>query len=101
MNRMVYKYKLAISTDFDIQIHEAHHILEVDVQRDPPFTNPYMWVEVDTDSAVRSFQFAVVGTGHPVPDGFSYVGSWRRYEGLFVWHLYRNESDARFDIPIR
>jgi hypothetical protein len=47
------------------------------------------WAEHDPDSfgeQPRTFQ--VFGTGHPIPDGMSWVGTCDRTPDGFVWHLY-------------
>lgn len=49
-----------------------------------------LWAEVDPSSPIADRGFAVVGTGHPVPDGARCVGS--ALDGPFVWHLYESKA---------
>lgn len=48
-----------------------------------------LWVEVDTDrlTSDNSNIYRVFGTGHPLPDDATHVGS--VIDGPFVWHVYR------------
>jgi hypothetical protein len=98
MARTIYKYPVVMSADYDVILPEAHRVIHVDWQGGMGAgLEPQMWVEVDTDSAMRPFAFAIVGTGHPVPDGMEHVGTWQ--EPPFVWHLYEH-SLGRLDIPL-
>lgn len=99
MNRTIYKYPLMVSADFTVELPEAHRVLRVAPQKTNATTEaPFMWVDVDTDSTVRGFDFAVVGTGHPRPNGYQHVGTWAERNGLYVWHLFEN-CNARFELP--
>jgi hypothetical protein len=61
-------------------------ILHVDLQQRAPH-QPSMWVQLDEErEPVLEHHFEVVGTGHPVPKGGIYVGTWQ--EDGYVWHLY-------------
>lgn len=44
-----------------------------------------VWIEVDSSAPTVVREFAIVGTGHPVPKG-THVGSF--VDGMFVWHVY-------------
>jgi len=46
---------------------------------------PTLWALVDDDSPTVPRRFLVVGTGHAVPRGSRYVGSWDA--APFVWHV--------------
>lgn len=45
------------------------------------------WAEDNDDQEWITRTFTVIGTGWPVPDGYSYRGTCARLDGL-VWHLY-------------
>lgn len=52
---------------------------------------PTLWLEVDTDALGQwARPFHVIGTGHPVPAGGTYVGS--SHSGPFVWHVYETPA---------
>lgn len=101
-SRTVFKFPLKVSDDFDIILPAAHKIIAVQMQA----LKPFMWAEVDTDTSMRPFIFAVVGTGHPIPDGMTHVGTWQEppfmsWSGVGrprSWHLY---EDARFRLDIK
>lgn len=44
-----------------------------------------LWAEVDPESAKANITIAVVGTGHPLPDG-RYISTVQA--GPLVWHIY-------------
>lgn len=50
---------------------------------------PCLWAEVTADASRVANRFAIVGTGHQLPDDPArrYVGSCE--DGPFVWHLYQ------------
>lgn len=45
------------------------------------------WAEDNDQQKWVTRTFTVIGTGFPVPDGYSYRGTCGRLDGL-VWHLY-------------
>ena len=48
---------------------------------------PYMWVLVDLETEAKEFRtFEVIGTGHPVEEDLTHVGTWQ--SPPFVWHLF-------------
>ncbi len=66
-----------------ISIPEISKILHVDNQNG----QLCLWVEVETNSEVKSINIAVIGTGNPIP-GYAkvYIGS--AVINPFVWHVY-------------
>jgi hypothetical protein len=46
------------------------------------------WAEQDTNALTRARAFQVFGTGHPLPDGATWVGTCTRLNNGLVWHLY-------------
>lgn len=47
---------------------------------------PTVWAEVDDQEAPAPRTFAIVGTGHALPDGAVHVGTYDAEP--FVWHVY-------------
>ena len=47
------------------------------------------WHMVRSGGVATEYEFLVVGTGHPIPDGATYVGTMVTPNGVFVWHLLR------------
>lgn len=79
MSKTIHKFPLSTSIHTDA----CAKVLMVGDQNGQPF----VWLEVDPAAPKTDLVFAVVGTGHPVPDGFFHVGSW--LSPPFVWHLYQ------------
>jgi hypothetical protein len=46
---------------------------------------------VDLEGPMTSREFRVVGTGHPVPEGYTYRGTAERADGALVWHVMEAE----------
>jgi hypothetical protein len=58
---------------------------------------PTVWAEVDPEGTDNhNIKVTVVGTGHPIPDGWRHVGS--AIMGRFVWHV-MERCDATDDQP--
>lgn len=47
--------------------------------------HPTVWALCDEEAAKETRRFAVVGTGHPLPDGAAYIDSYDAEP--FVWHV--------------
>lgn len=47
---------------------------------------PTLWCLVNTLKPQADRYFAIVGTGHPIPDDYEYIGSVD--QGPFVWHAF-------------
>jgi len=51
---------------------------------------PCVWVEVDEEQPIENRVIQVFGTGHNIPLGSQYIGTWQ--SPPFVWHLYEVTS---------
>lgn len=82
--RTVYKYPVPRrSTKFDIILKKDFKFLRIHFQGD----DLQLWTEVETTSAdIRTF-FQLLGTGHEVPQGATYLQTYD--DGPFVMHLYK------------
>lgn len=87
--KTIWKFPIAVETSPTIEAPGLGPTVMVGSQ-----DNEWMvWCEVDTTGPVRSREFRVVGTGHPLPaenEGFMHAGSW--LDGPFVWHLYQRQA---------
>ncbi len=45
-----------------------------------------LWAAVDPKAAIVLRNFAIVGTGHAIPDGAEYRAT--VFDGPFVWHIF-------------
>ena len=83
MPKKVYKYSIPNrSSDFTVDLPIDAVAVHVAVQD----FEPQMWAIVDTASEIVTRTFTVVGTGHTIPAGAVYIGSWQ--SSIFVWHLF-------------
>lgn len=81
--RAIYKYQVPVDGQIhDYSIPTGAIVRHVDQQGN----YPHLWVEVQSDAPTVTRTFRVFGTGHPIPDGFVYVGS--TMDGPFVWHVF-------------
>lgn len=73
----------------DVQMPAGAEILRMGMQgpaHGQARLTPTLWALVDDQAALETRRFQVVGTGHPLPDGAAYVGSWDA--APFVWHVF-------------
>ncbi len=49
-----------------------------------------VWFEVDPSRDLVDRWFTVEGTGHPVPDGATWMGTALMAGGQLVWHVYEH-----------
>ncbi len=87
--KTIWKYKLETSVSLpSLFIPEGARFLHMDYQRD----DLCLWFEVDV-TAERDFRtFQVIGTGHPVPEGGTYLGTVQ--QPPYVWHVYEVGDEA-------
>lgn len=92
--RAVWKFPIDVSTvggtvSPEITMPAGAKIVHVAQQRVGDVVT--LWAEVNPDARVRETRyFAIIGTGHPIPDGYEHVGTW--LDDPFVWHLYELTS---------
>ena len=82
--REVFKYPFPIEREFVVEMPDIHDLVLVG----PQGGVPTMWMKVGTREGqyvFRNYGFGVVGTGHPLPEGSTWLGSFM--DGAFVWHL--------------
>lgn len=72
-----------------IEMPAGAQILHVGVQMEQIVC---IWALVDENAPMEERSFAVVGTGHPVPENTAHVGSVLMHGGAFVWHVFEHEG---------
>lgn len=83
--RTIHKYNFELAGFFTLHIPQyAKFLFFGQKNKDAVFS---IWYEVDTERVKLKHNFAIVGTGHEVPEGYVYLAS--LIEGYYVWHLYR------------
>ena len=80
----IWKFPFDIDDEIVINMPAGAKMLLVECQNKVPC----LWAEVDSASELESYRFAIVGTGHPVPEDLhlEHIGSFQ--DSPFVWHLY-------------
>ena len=83
MSRTVWKYVLEIKNGPQLlKIPSDSRLLHVAEQHG----QPSMWFEVGEGSVPLPRSFYIVGTGHEIPRGVDWVGTFQAPP--FVWHIY-------------
>ncbi len=81
--RRIFKYTIHIADKFSIEFPKGFQILRVACQDGVP----RLWALIDDTSHLSEYDFRIVGTGHPVPEGIGpYIDTFQ--EGQMVWHLF-------------
>jgi len=89
--KSVYKYKLQIGGEQQIELPIDAEILTVQVQRG----KLCLWALVDTESVVKvTHRFYVYGTGHNVHDDEhkKYIGTFQLADGDLVFHVFKEKQ---------
>jgi hypothetical protein len=83
MSKYVWKYPLEIKNGGQkIDTFAGSNIVHCDSQNG----QLCLWIEVDPSNRPLTVIFHVIGTGHPIPPGTSWVGT--AQQPPFVWHVY-------------
>jgi hypothetical protein len=82
----IWKWTLVTTDRQALQMPKGAQILSVQVQGE----NAQLWALCDENAPRETRQFAIHGTGNPMPDGDpgSYVGTYQLYEGKLVFHVF-------------
>ena len=81
--RSIWKYQVRTSGQpYEQRLPAGAKLLYLDKQLE----FPHIWIEIDDQADEETRVFQVVGTGHRIPEGATYVGTWQTPP--FVWHLY-------------
>lgn len=83
--KTIWKYPIPIIDNIiTIEIPEKATIIYVDIQNELP----HIWVEVNPYATKETRRFATFGTGHEFTEKSIYLGSYQRFNGAFVGHIY-------------
>lgn len=93
MAAVIWKFPLFTGRDpqVDVQIPVGAEIVRFGIQYSGPLDNgpragiPTIWALCDEAAPKETRRFAVVGTGHSLPDGAAYIDSYDAEP--FVWHV--------------
>lgn len=83
MSHRIWKYPFEIADRFVLQLPQGARVLSVELQDE----QPCLWAMVNAESTEELRRFALVGTGHLLPNGIStYIATFQ--QPPFVWHLF-------------
>ena len=80
----VWKYELPLEGQPEVTMPIGAEVLHIGVQGNVP----YLWARVDPRDPVGTRRFLLVGTGHPVPDSATHLGTFMLDDGRFVGHVF-------------
>lgn len=86
--RVVWKFGLPVTDGVEILMPEGAEILHVANQYEVNISTLEVWALVDPDADEVPRKFTIHGTGHPVTDGGTYVGTVISAQGRLVWHVF-------------
>jgi hypothetical protein len=89
----IWKYTLMGSNPVEIKVPEGAKILCAQSQ----FDDPTIWVKVDPMAPMEKRAFAVIGTGHEIPQVIddnikAYIGTVQTDGGNFIFHVFELNS---------
>ena len=83
--QVIHKYDLQIVDEQEITMPIASDILSVGHQG----SNPVMFARVDPSATTIKRKIFLVGTGHKVPPGLTYINTTMMHSEQFVMHWFR------------
>lgn len=91
--RTVWKFPFKLEDEeLVIPMPRGARVIMADTQPSPHGSQPCLWAEIPDDAdAFEERHFAIVGTGHPVPDEAEHIASFQMQDMFgtpFVWHIY-------------
>lgn len=88
MTTRIYRFGIPVDDEaHDVLMTPAPILAVAPVARQKSHHSVEFWAEDNDDQLRITRTFMVIGTGWPVPDGYSFRGTCGRLDGL-VWHLY-------------
>lgn len=88
--RTIYKYKLAVVDEQEIQIPDFAEILSVQNQNG----ELCLWALVNSDNKPEPWTIQIVGTGNPASgiNAEDFIGTVQQHDGGLVWHVFAHLS---------
>lgn len=87
--RTIYRYKLGLDDFSSINLPVGAEVLSISNERVNTHIEIEMWAAVDTNRPLVTRQFAVVGTGHAMPEGSAkFIGTVMVDNGEYVFHVF-------------
>lgn len=86
--KTVWKFTLDVTDEQTVEMPQGAEILLGGNQRPVNITSLEVWALVDPDAPLVRRKFAIHGTGHPVTEGGTHIGSIITAGGALVWHVF-------------
>lgn len=81
----IYKYNLKVTDYQIINLPKGAKILDIQTQ----YNEPKLWALVDEKAELEKREFAIYGTGNPLPDDIGeYLATFQIHEGQLVFHVF-------------
>lgn len=88
--KTIWKYQLALTDGQQVlAMPKGARILHLGYQNQVPT----LWAEVDSEADKEPRYFQIHGTGHPVANGGTYLGTVQASSSIFVWHVYDHGTE--------
>jgi len=88
-NKTIWKFPLALEEEIVLKVPVGGITRHFGLDPQSEFA---VWIEVDRTALRIDRKYAIVGTGHNLPNLYTYFGT--LIEGKFVWHLYEFDYHA-------
>lgn len=87
--KTIFKYPLVVTDEQKILVPVGAEILCVQMQRDVPC----LWAEVNVEETMREYrEIFIHGTGHKYNPHKRYIGTFQKFDGALVFHVFEGKS---------
>ena len=84
MAQTIWKFPIPQTDLFSLDMPAEAQVLCVQIQHG----DPQLWAMVNETEIRNTRQFRLAGTGHQIPTGLIYIGTFQLFDGAFVGHLF-------------
>lgn len=84
--KTIWKFPLLLTDRQTVEMPLPATLLTVQLQGQSQHEAPQLWAEVDPEGEKVRIEVAMIGTGHPLPEGMRYVSTIQY--GSLVFHFY-------------
>lgn len=84
--KTIWKFPLKMTDRQIVEMPLPAKLLCVQLQGRNPNEAACLWAEVDPEGEKVRIEIAMIGTGHPLPDGMRYISTMQY--GALVFHFY-------------
>jgi hypothetical protein len=84
MSEVVWKFPIPATDDFELEMPVGAKVVHVAMQNG----EPCVWALVDPTKALELRRFRLACTGDPITVTGDYVGTFMRWNGALMYHLF-------------